>query len=143
MEKYFIPYETGIPTKLVELGFDEECMGIYNKTEFGTYGGGGITQPVGTLFLVGKTKKDGTLNPDFIPAPMYCQVENWLREKHNISLQFSHQNNGYYHITLLSTNDNSKIWGCGNFPYFEGLLFAIENAICLIAYKRNNYELGR
>ena len=137
MKRYFIPYETGIPAEMQELGFDEECMGLYNKTEFATYGGAGNLIPAGTLILVGSSKK-GYSNPDYIPAPMFCQAQAWLRENHDMNLEDYQADSGNYVFSLTTTGaNNARIWQDGNFPYFEALTKGIEKAIEIIKRRKN------
>jgi len=67
MEKEFIPYEQAL--KLKELGFDEECFGIYGKNGE-------------ELYKVVKDKFDSIDDLHFIKAPLYQQAFRWFREKY-------------------------------------------------------------
>lgn len=64
MGKHFITYDLAV--KLKKLGFDEECFGFYdNKNK--------------NLILL-HTSKD----KNSILAPLFQQVFDWFREKHNL-----------------------------------------------------------
>jgi hypothetical protein len=65
----FIPYEESI--ELRDLGFDSICLYIYDNHR------DNIRLPIYGLF-------DNEEPERFINAPLYTQVFNWFREKHNI-----------------------------------------------------------
>lgn len=73
MEEQFVTFP--IAEKLKELGFDEPCLGV-----FGLYS---------KELLISEASK-GLCNADheLILAPLWQQVLQWLREKHNV----------YFHI---------------------------------------------
>ena len=134
MIEYFIPYESGIPTALNELGFDEACFGIYNRNEIQTPK---ATLAIGTLCLVGHTQK-GYKHDDYIAAPLYCQVQDWLRLNHEMNLEPYQADSGNYVYSLTTTGaNNARIAQAGNYPYRDALLKGIIKAIEIIKRRQN------
>ena len=71
MEKQFVTYE--IALKLKKLGFSEECLGIYYYDDsFKRY------------ILEYKNTEEYLV---YIPAPLWQQVIDWLREKYDIHIE--------------------------------------------------------
>lgn len=70
----FIPYEEALALK--ELGFGEECLGMYYDAEDGVK----YTEPTWKLLVGGKT--DGE-NEYEVKAPLYQQAFRWFREKYD------------------------------------------------------------
>ena len=68
----FATYE--ISSLLKEKGFDEACLGYYKKNDNKIY-------PVDTDFINFRL-----INYDNIPTPLYSQILDWLRERHNIHI---------------------------------------------------------
>lgn len=135
--QYFIPFESGVPTEMDALGFNETCLGVYNKTDFATYGGSGTLLSAGSLILLGTGNKE-KLNPDFLPAPLFSQGQTWLREQHQINLEPYQSDSGNYVFSLTSTGpNNDRIWQDGNWPYFEALTKGMEKAIEIIKGRKN------
>lgn len=65
----FLPYD--ISLKLKELGFNEKCLATIDQTEY--------------LHIKGtKSLPRGSMVYDTIDCPLYQQVFDWFREKHNI-----------------------------------------------------------
>jgi hypothetical protein len=73
MNREFIPYEQAIELK--ELGFDEECLAIYN-----------INEELETGYYQNKY---------VIAAPLYQQAFRWFREKYDLFISIMHYENGY------------------------------------------------
>ena len=71
MQEQFVTYE--IALKLKELGFDEECLKLWEHTEFYTV-------------LVSPREYKKVISERFIKAPLWQQVIDWFREKHNMSI---------------------------------------------------------
>lgn len=84
MEKLFIPYELAL--KLKELGFNEECLARYCVvTEW--------EKPTGEVRL--QISNDCPNNhKTLFKAPLWSQVFDWFREKHN------------YHYEIFLTSDS-------------------------------------
>lgn len=79
MKEQFVPYE--IALTLNEKGFNEPCIASYNTTETfirDTY------DPVGTLFINSSFRVVNVA--DFIAAPLWQQVIDWLSDVHNIEV---------------------------------------------------------
>ena len=76
MKNEFVPYDMAVALK--EIGFDEPCFMMYDKTE--------LSEAVNT-----KTYKLHPLDynnfdalPNCISAPLYQQAFRWFREKHGL-----------------------------------------------------------
>ncbi len=74
MKDLFVPYD--MAKKLKDVGFDEECLCVYNKRMELKHV---IICPIGDNDYIKKDKHD-----DRLPAPLWQQVEQWFREKHQI-----------------------------------------------------------
>jgi len=84
MKNQFVTYE--IALKLKELGFNERCMAeysVYNQKQcsqndpdfrFNT------DEDLGIIF------QDSNIYPDTISAPLWQQVIDWFREKHDVNI---------------------------------------------------------
>lgn len=91
MEHLFIPLELAIIAK--DKGFDEECLAGF--TEVGA-------------FVYGEEYYYRSIKTD---APLYQQITDWLRDKHNIFITIlpnkdSNEQGGkvLYHTTIIDTN---------------------------------------
>lgn len=74
MEKEFVTYDIAI--KLKELGFNENCFGYYKNNNT-------------LIWFAGNIGVDHWNLPDIddIPAPLWQQVIDWFRIKHNINVE--------------------------------------------------------
>jgi len=114
MKHLFVSYE--LTLKLKEKGFDEECLGLYYKDGSFAY------------------------NPDsdvFVGAPLYQQVIDWFREKHNIyiEIKLGIRNNLLYIGEIYTIRDTykSNIKLTNYFDsYYKALTEAIEETLKLI-----------
>ncbi len=105
MKKQFTTYE--IALKLKELGFDEPCMGLWRLIDFDpvfniTTDRRYSTSQAKTSYIHGETA---------ILAPLWQQVIDWFRTKHNLWIDSpipDKWNNGMFSIKLVSI-DNSII----------------------------------
>jgi hypothetical protein len=68
MEKEFVPYELALRMK--QLGFDEPCLGFYNKEDRPNLG-----------YCTNSFQDDTTLEIK-CTAPLYQQAFRWLLDKH-------------------------------------------------------------
>ena len=76
MKKQFVTYE--IALKLKELGFDEECFGRYEGTDYYLEKWNGVKlEPT-------HTTSQNTFSWQLASAPLWQQVIDWFREKHKI-----------------------------------------------------------
>jgi hypothetical protein len=73
MKKQFVSYE--IAAAMEELGFKDECLGYYDRQS-------------GELFFNDLDR--GVIVPPeiLLPAPLWQQAEQWLREKHNLDISY-------------------------------------------------------
>lgn len=78
MDKQFVPHKQSL--KLKELGFEEECLGYYNKKHELRIAG---QIHVG---LDGEEMSNGVLNSKYCSAPLWQQAFDWFREKHNLHI---------------------------------------------------------
>ena len=126
---YFVPFESGVPQALKNLGFDEPCFGIYAINTVITPG---LPIEPGTLIMIGSTKK-GYHHDDYIAAPLYNQVQTWLRDVHKINLEMYQADSGDY-VYSLTTIDNQqlRLGQDGNYPYMDALLYGCQAAIDVI-----------
>lgn len=128
MKNLFVPYELAL--KLKEKGFDEPCLGYYGiwSTE--------LRFPV----YAGELENWNTIE-NLCSAPLYQQVQDWFREKHNLNITPQNciqypldkelRKTGYGgNIYNHKTDTNLKSY-FGE-TYYESLTKAIEEAIKLI-----------
>lgn len=84
MKEQFVTYE--IAAKLSELGFYENCLGFYyDKCEDNGAHGGEFESMAG--YCEGREHTGNLSSLDFIIlAPLWQQVQKWLREKHQLHI---------------------------------------------------------
>jgi hypothetical protein len=121
MKHLFVPYE--IAFKLKEKGFDEPCIGYFNRyKKWNNY-------PFFTI-------DDGNLNN--LPTPLYQQVIDWFREKHRIHIKIDIQDvqlDWYCYDVLVvkeSAYMNDLLTDMNFKTYYEALDKAIEETLKLI-----------
>lgn len=140
MKHLFVNFETAL--KLKELGFDEECFGwwhICNSKELRYFFDK-------EYFLV--IKQNWNSECIVINAPIYQQVIDWLREKHNLVIVHDLQagtsmhynaSEEHFQFNVIKINDcktknalhpmhNGKSFN----TYYDGLNFVIEETLKLI-----------
>ena len=93
MKKQFVTQE--IALKLKELGFDEGCLAIYDSPEFKL-----IHELLGygwnSLELTnGEVKNSIYSEGNFVTAPLWQQVIDWLRDTYNLHINFQVNQFGY------------------------------------------------
>ena len=111
MKKQFVTYE--IALKLKELGFDEECLAYYDINILFP-----VEQPLPDEFNTTKTNNiyyDNDfhyplikLEDDIIIAPLYQQVTDWFRKKHNIHIEIELTDNTmqfYYQYCIVDSKN--------------------------------------
>lgn len=82
----FVPYD--IALRMKKLGFDEECLMLWEKTEIFT-------------LLVRPEEFRKVVSERYIQAPLYQQAFEWARKSYNLV--------GYIHPLALLENTNE--WG--------------------------------
>lgn len=129
MEELFVPYDLAL--KLKEKGFDLDCLGFY-----GDDGKLYFDQPVSNFC-------DG-INPLYTVAPLFQQVIDWFREKHDIYVfvaPFVNYNvkNLQFTTCVVFTGRYGREWRHNPFcpkegdelfnDYYKALTKAIEEAL--------------
>ena len=94
MKKLFVPYE--IALKLKELGFNEECFGEYRQFDGDTP----YLQLYQDIDSCSTDDADYCYTTECL-APLYQQVIDWFREKHDFNIEI-----------LRLKEDREKYWGC-------------------------------
>ena len=99
MKKQFVTYE--IALKLKELGFNEPCFSAYTES--------------GNLMDIGDYSNDDKIgelegHSHYISctAPLYQQVTDWFREKHNIHIEIELTDNTmqfYYQYCIVDSKN--------------------------------------
>ena len=109
MEKEFVTYEIALALK--ELGFDEECLMLWEHTDFWT-----------NLIRPEEFKK--IVSERYCNAPLWQQVIDYFREEHNIIIDVAeiYKGLGNYHFAL------NLEW-----EYFEGTYYEAREAAILKA----------
>jgi hypothetical protein len=128
MKDQFVPYE--IAVKLKEKGFDEPCLGFY-------YDEGKFSFWNWTVFneYPHLTKNTAMIMTDYISAPLWQQVIDWFREKHNLIMWvearygFKKKYFWFIHFDVLIKDD---IFDLHIETYEEARQEAIEHALTLI-----------
>ena len=145
MKEQFVPYE--IALKLKEKGFNETCLAYYNKLpnhkEFQLFG---LNTPGQSEY----TNRSLWNKKDYAcAAPLWQQVIDWFREKHQIEIVLSgitvydirqYHICLYYnvdgimtdHAMLLFDEETREYTGYQTFTYPEARQTAIEHALTLI-----------
>lgn len=129
MKEQFCSYE--ISVKLMELGFDGVCLGIYNREKCFRFNN--LYNPIDRTKSGFPTKNNGK-----IPAPLWDQVISFFREKYNIHIWIYYcmiLESNFYQIRVESnrnsyincSNDNSNIMH--EFTYNQSREQAILKAI--------------
>lgn len=99
LQKLLVPYELAL--KLKEKGFDDETLFQYYEDRNGNI----LLEPT-TLSHTEKELRNLSL---LAPAPLYQQVLNWFRKKHNlhiiIDLQVCNPTHWYFRIDDIQQND--------------------------------------
>lgn len=122
MKHLFVPYELAL--KLKEKGFDEKCFGFYRDE--------------GNLQFWNITYNCRS-NSDCVKiydsddgfgctSPLYQQVIDWFREKHNIFI-WVEKGDSFFHAFIKIKNKKERI---PSSTYYEALNKAIEEALKLI-----------
>ena len=117
IQNQFCNYE--IALKLKELGFDEECLGIYEpELNINSYG-------VGVNW---NTENVNDVKKEWCSAPLLQQAIDWFREKYNIHIYIDFYD-GLYGFAIKLNKE--KLYNrCGSFePGFKNYSDAREQAI--------------
>lgn len=117
--------------KLKEKGFDEGCILQYRGED---------TQPICQMGYELNYEKNSDYNNDdnyWLSIPTYCQVIDWLREKHRIEVSSPCKKDKdlgvFYGGYVKKYDDNfGKSYGSNFRDYYEAYNHGIEDALKLI-----------
>lgn len=122
MTNHFASFEIAVTLK--DLGFDEPCIAYYDLD--------------GNFLILGQNdryKWHTTFSTIFIiEAPIYPQIINWFREKHNLQTFlpfYQPQNRAYYNWTQFP----EIIWEVEYETYEEAVLAHIKTMIEIVSKK--------
>lgn len=115
MKHLFVPFE--IARQLKDKGFNEECLAYWNADPFLKSPAFNIAKPF--------------VHEWCLPAPLYQQVIDWLREKHEIYISVN-PSNGIMIFNRKSENKWPYDGTDKKFSYYEALNEAIKKAIELV-----------
>lgn len=120
MEKEFIPYEQALALK--ELGFDEPCLGYWNRDPY---------LPKPTFNLVKPFEHEWC-----IPSPLIQQAFRWFRDKKLSDMcicRYQSRDDGgiyyYYHITHNFGIEETRHFKEGFITYEEAELACLQKLI--------------
>ena len=86
MKQLFVPIE--LARKLKEKGFDERCFAMYtNRYKFGLESPVAISQHEGSSIKGDRNSDFKSTEFEYVTAPIYQQVTDWLRDKHKIYIE--------------------------------------------------------
>lgn len=119
MENLFVSYE--IAKQLKEKGFNEPCLGYYNDH---------LNSP---KLRIRQTEGNQYFDQLYL-APIYQQVVDWFREKHNLHVDsyFDSFYNGYYMARVCKKDGIAHYSRIESKDYYKTLNKAIEEALKLI-----------
>ena len=127
MKDLFIPYETGIPSMLKEKGFDEPCFGAFNLSD---------ELKISNEVSCSVSQDMCRMVFDGISAPLYQQILDWFRYKHQIIITIDvsvYSLKAFGHIK--SIKNKQGFWSNKEeapLEYYEAFNKAIEEALKLI-----------
>jgi len=128
MKEQFVPYE--IAKQLKDKGFNESCLFQYDIS--GALCDFRISKAGGYLNIA----KNKIHNAPYATAPLWQQVIDWFREKHQllITVLSASQESWHWHITTphQQLTDNNALYNEYFSSYQEARQAAIEKALTLI-----------
>ncbi len=112
-QSIFIPFETGIPSKLKKCGFDDECFAIYNHKQKFMFHNEVIISTGANKGCISNSKLKwwGSFNTaanESYTAPTYDQVIEWFETNHNLVIDAFQESDGYEY-TGKWTGDISRL----------------------------------
>ena len=125
MKKQFVTYE--IALKLKELGFDEECINEYwftcKKLRFSF-------ESIKNIYHYKRSNSDNN-DISLISAPLWQQVIDWFREKHNlwIQIEMEYYDGITYNYVIIQNNGKVIKFEDEFHEYYEAREQAILKAI--------------
>ena len=119
MKHLFLPYELALMLK--EKGFNEPCLGRYRDKKFQLY----------SVIKEHCYNSDPISNKD-ISAPLYQQVIDWFREKHNIMIEVHWQEGTQNYSFCYGYKAGKWFFPKETLNYYPAYSQAIEEALKLI-----------
>lgn len=116
MKKLFVPYDIALTLK--EKGFNEQCLDFYSNEN-------------NCLFYNDKINEDNIHIGQGLAAPIYQQVVDWFREKHNIIINIDYDSKEYFYIFTFINNDDIRVLDRLS-SYYNAYEKAIKEALKLI-----------
>jgi hypothetical protein len=118
MEKEFVPYEQALALK--ELGFDEECLKIWEKTMLFTT-------------LVNPEEFKRVVSERYTKAPTFSQAFRWFREKYQLhsTITSISQESWQWHITKPGES-LGKLYDEDFYTYEEAEVACLEKLIEIV-----------
>jgi hypothetical protein len=120
MNKEFVPYEQALELK--ELGFDEPCLKLWEKTILFTS-------------LVNPEEFKKVISERYASAPLYQQAFRWFREKHGMVFNLVGSGPYYPSIAFILIDGNSDIELGEYKSYEEAELACLKQLIEIIKNK--------
>ncbi len=127
MKDLFSPYELAV--LLNEKGFNEECLAVYSSN--------GKFQIVTGRMMVSTNNTDAK-KVNFITAPLWQQITDWLRDKHKIIIviDFCIDNNEIEYMVNVSEpntrHEKDYMTAVSFISYYNALESGIKEALELI-----------
>lgn len=115
MNHLFLPYPLALISK--EKGFNERCFGHYSDTTNNKH------------LVLETVKMQGSY---WTCAPLYQQIIDWLREKHNVVVSVQPRKNLFIGVREYFIRGEWRFNSTPHLPYYEALNKAIEEAFKLI-----------
>ena len=125
MEKEFVTYELAL--KMKQLGFDEPCLGFYNKEDRPNLG-----------YCTNSFQDDTTLEIK-CTAPTFSQAFRWFREEYQLhsTITSISQESWQWHITKPGES-LGKLYDEDFYTYEEAELACLEKLIEIVEQKNEN-----
>ncbi len=147
MKEQFVTYD--IAKKLKDKKFTEECMGYYDYAKTAQHNEqDGYSGPFGwrkgecnfnkEYFYNGCLKDISNENWENVAAPLWQQVIEWFREKHQIFIEVEKItfNNDCYLAKVRKFNKNNKLVRASNYDdyktHYKTMEMAVKKALTLI-----------
>lgn len=150
MKKLFVPYELALALK--EKGFDEPCITkfeqYFDKTKLQAvistlslnapyeYEYNGYDQVIINSELhyhfTGYKNSVKDHNQNILAAPLYQQVIDWFREKHEVDFFLFKLKKDIYKFDVHQNGERKTLPNPTRLPYYEALDKAIEEGLKLI-----------
>lgn len=128
MKNLFISYEMSVLAK--EKGFDEDCIAYYAYDY--------LNSKPNRLQLADRPIKPSKFKQKYMAAPVFQQILDWFRVKHNLAILISIPHDVYWRYSIDGINGNGYYTDSSykekkDFEdYYEALTTGIQEAFKLI-----------